>query len=84
MRRKHGEMNLAAANAPDTLKNRVTIGDIVTRTPITFSGFGNKDSLPMKGTVIIQFIQKFPYFLHIFAGGKEYFFTSRIIAPTST
>ena len=52
MRRKHREMNLAAANAPDTLKKRVTIGDIVTRTPITFSGFGNKDSLPMKGTVI--------------------------------
>ncbi len=52
MRRKHGEMNPAAASVPDVLKKRVTIGDIVTRTPITFSGFGNKDSLPMKGTVI--------------------------------
>lgn len=52
MEKKRGEMPPVSASAPDVLKNRVAIGDIVTRTPITFSGFGNKDSLPMKGTVI--------------------------------
>lgn len=45
-------MNRVPANTPDISRNRITVGDIVTRTPITFSGHECKQYQPMKGKVV--------------------------------